>query len=163
MTWLSPPSAHRMLPRSPYRLLPRSASSLLLRRAVPHITHAEGPEPGRSWARRPEDEDGEPAGPLAIEVDVSQDATTVFISGELDLVTTPILAEQLARVARSEPERLVLDMAGTGFMDCGSARVIATAARSRPAGRRLVIRSPRPGVRRVLELTGVDADCEIEG
>jgi anti-anti-sigma regulatory factor len=47
-------------------------------------------------------------------------------------------------------------------MDCGSARVIAAAARSRPAGRRLVIRSPGPGVRRILELTGVDADCEIE-
>jgi anti-sigma B factor antagonist len=99
---------------------------------------------------------------LAIEVDVGQEATTVFITGELDLVTMPFLAGQLALAVRGTPERLVLDLAGTAFMDCGSARVIAAAARSRPAGRRLVIRSPGPGVRRILELTGVDADCEIE-
>jgi anti-anti-sigma factor len=99
---------------------------------------------------------------LAIEVDVGQETTTVFISGELDLVTMPFLAGQLAMAVRGTPRRLVLDMTGTAFMDCGSARVIATAARSRPAGRRLVIRRPGRAVRRILELTGLDADCEIE-
>jgi anti-anti-sigma factor len=100
--------------------------------------------------------------PLAIGVDAGQETTTVFITGELDLVTMPFLAGQLALAAYGTPERLVLDLAGTAFMDCGSAWVIAVAARSRPAGRRLVIRNPAPGVRRILELTGVDADCEIE-
>ena len=48
-------------------------------------------------------------------------------------------------------------------MDCGSARLIAAAGQWLPDGGRLVIRRPGPGVRRVLELTGLDACCEIEG
>lgn len=88
-------------------------------------------------------------------------ATTIFIRGELDLVTMPVLAEQLTLALRGNPERLILDMAATDFMDCGSARLIAGAARSLPGGR-LVIRRPGRGVRRMLELTGLDAYCEID-
>jgi anti-sigma B factor antagonist len=82
--------------------------------------------------------------------------------GELDLVTMPVFAEQLTLALRENPERLVLDMAATDFMDCGSARLIAGAARSLPEGGRLVIRRPGRGVRRMLELTGLDAYCEID-
>jgi anti-sigma B factor antagonist len=103
-----------------------------------------------------------PSGQLAIEVDVGPGATTVFIRGELDLVTIPVFAEQLTLALRENPERLVLDMAATDFMDCGSARLIAGAARSLPGGGRLVIRRPGRGVRRMLELTGLDAYCEID-
>ena len=101
-------------------------------------------------------------GRVAIKIDAGPGATTVFIRGELDLVTMPVLAEHLTRAVRGNPERLVLDMAATDFMDCGSARLIAGAARSLPEGGRLVIRRPGRGVRRILELTGLDAYCEIE-
>jgi len=74
----------------------------------------------------------------------------------------PFLAAQLARAVRDRPGRLVFDLSGTRFMDCGSARLIAAAGRHRAAIARPVIRCPTPGVRRVLELTGVDAHCEIE-
>jgi len=104
------------------------------------------------------------SGQVAIEVvDAGPGATAVFIRGELDLVTMPVFAEQLTLALRGNPERLVLDMASTDFMDCGSARLIAGAARSLPEGGRLVIRCPGPGVRRMLELTGLDAHCEIDG
>jgi hypothetical protein len=66
-------------------------------------------------------------------------------------------------VRQTRPERLVLDLTRTCFLDCGSARMIVAAGRSLPAGQRPVIRRPSPGVRRILELTGLDADCEIEG
>jgi anti-anti-sigma factor len=99
---------------------------------------------------------------VAIEVDVGTATTTVFISGELDLATMPFVSEQLMLVRRTRPERLVLDLTRTGFLDCGSARMIVATGRSLPAGRRPVIRCPSPGVRRILELTGLDADCEIE-
>jgi anti-anti-sigma factor len=98
-----------------------------------------------------------------IEVVVGTVTTTVFISGELDLATMPFVSEQLMLVRRARPERLVLDLTRTGFLDCGSARMIVATGRSLPAGRRPVIRRPTPGVRRILELTGLDADCEIEG
>ena len=99
---------------------------------------------------------------MAVEVDVGPEATTVFVYGELDLVTMAVFAEQLTLALRGNPERLVLDMAATDFMDCGSARLIAMAARSLPEGGRLVIRRPGRGVRRILELTGLDDYCEID-
>jgi anti-anti-sigma factor len=102
-------------------------------------------------------------GRVTIEVEVGTAATTVFISGELDLATMPFVSGQLALALETRPERLVLDLAQAGFLDCGSARMIVATGRSLPAGQRPVIRRPSPGVRRVLELTGLDAHCEIEG
>lgn len=105
---------------------------------------------------------GLPGALMVIEV-ISQDMTTVVITGELDLTTRPALAERLSLIMRTRPRRLVLDMAGTCFMDCGSARLIVSAAQFLPEGRRPIIRHPSRAVRRVLELTGLDAECEIEG
>jgi anti-anti-sigma factor len=109
----------------------------------------------------------DPAGPaqqgrVTIEMEARPGITTIVVKGELDLVTMPFLAAQLALAARDRPGRLVFDLAGTHFMDCGSARLIATAGHWLPGGGRPVIRRPGPGVRRILELTGLDAHCEIE-
>ena len=79
---------------------------------------------------------------VMIEVESAPGATTIFVRGELDLVTMPFLAEQLTLVSRDKPGRLVFDLAGTGFMDCGSARLIAGAGEWLPEGRRPVIRRP---------------------
>ena len=103
------------------------------------------------------------SGRVAIEVTAGPHATTVVIRGELDLVTMPVLEEQLRLAVRNSPERLILDMTGTDFMDCGSARLIGRARSALPAGGQLVIRRPSRGARRILELTGLDAYCEIEG
>lgn len=95
-----------------------------------------------------------------IEVKTGRGITTLVINGELDLATMPLLARQLALVLRDNPGRLVFDLARTEFIDCGSARLIAS---SGPGGRRPVIRHPAPGVRRIFKLTGLDHYCEIEG
>src|ERR1700730_6641562 len=108
-------------------------------------------------------EAGQRTGRVTIEVKADQGTTTVLISGELDLVTMPFLAEHLTLVSRAKPRRLVFDMARTDFIDLRSARLIARAGQWLPDGRRPVIRRPAPGVRRILELTGLDAYCEIEG
>ena len=100
-------------------------------------------------------------GRVAIEVSTGRDATTVVIRGELDLVTASVLDEQLRLAVANKPARLVLDMSGTEFMDCGCARLIAVARSALPAGADLTIRQPSRGVRRVLELTGLDVYCEI--
>ncbi len=100
---------------------------------------------------------------VEITVDSGPGTTTVFISGQLDLVTMPFLAEHLTRVLERKPRRLVLDLTRTEFLDCGSARLIGATARSLPAGQRPVLRRPSPGVLRVFQLTGLDASCDIEG
>ena len=99
---------------------------------------------------------------VAIKVEARPGTTIIVVKGELDLVTMPSLAEQLTLALRDRPGRLVFDLTETYFMDCGSARLIAEAGQGLPGGRP-VIRSPGPGVRRILELTGLDAYCEIEG
>jgi anti-anti-sigma factor len=99
---------------------------------------------------------------VAMDVEVSSGTTTVFIIGELDLATMPFVSGQLTLILETRPERLVLDLTRTVFVDCGSARMIVATGRSLPAGQRPIIRRPSPGVRRILELTGLDACCEIE-
>jgi anti-anti-sigma factor len=99
---------------------------------------------------------------VTIEVETGPGVTTIVVKGELDLVTMPYLATRLTLALRDRPGRLVFDLSGTHFMDCGSARLIAGAGQRLPGDGRPVIRRPAPGVRRVLELTGLDARCEIE-
>jgi anti-anti-sigma factor len=101
-------------------------------------------------------------GQVTIDVEARSGITTIVVRGELDLATMPFLAARLALAARDRPARLVFDLSGTHFMDCGSARLITAAGPWLPEDSRPVIRRPRPGVRRVLELTGLDAHCEIE-
>jgi anti-sigma B factor antagonist len=105
---------------------------------------------------------GSPGMQVVIEVDVRQDSAVLTVTGDLDLITRPVLAERLSAVLATSPRWLVLDLAGAGFMDCGSARMVACAGRFLPAGGRLIIRHPSPVVRRVLELTGCGAGCQIE-
>jgi anti-anti-sigma factor len=108
------------------------------------------------------EDDGRRPSRVTVEVVASPAAVTIVIRGELDLVTLPVLAGQLALVSRDKPERLVFDLAGTSFMDCGSARLIAGSGPWLRGGGRPVIRHPSPGVRRILDLTGLDAYCDIE-
>jgi anti-sigma B factor antagonist len=100
---------------------------------------------------------------MVIEAAVSAGSATIVIRGELDAATAPLLARRLTQILADEPQRLVFDMAGVGFIDCAAARLIAGTGRCLPVGRRPVIRRPSPAVRRMLELTGLAAHCEVEG
>jgi anti-anti-sigma factor len=122
-----------------------------------------GPDDSAAHENGPQDPAGPaPGGRVTIEVETRAGVTTIVVKGELDLVTMPYLATRLTLALRDRPGRLVFDLGGTHFMDCGSARLIAGAGQRLPGGGRPVIRRPGPGVRRVLELTGLDAHCEIE-
>ena len=95
-----------------------------------------------------------------VEEDAGQGTVTVAVSGELDAAAAPALAVQLAQIVAHRPQRLVFDLTGLYFLDCASARLIV--GLSRPAGRRPVIRGARPVVRRVLQVSGLAARCELE-
>ncbi|MHB8295806.1 MAG: STAS domain-containing protein [Acidimicrobiales bacterium] len=102
--------------------------------------------------------------PFSIAVVEGDDGAPIaIVQGELDIATAPLLARELGTVAREGPRRLVIDLAGTTFMDCGGARAIIDARRALPPGScEVVLRSPRPRVRMVLELIGLDGTCVIE-
>jgi anti-anti-sigma factor len=99
---------------------------------------------------------------LTVTVTPAAGVVTVVLAGELDLVSRPVLAEQLELIGRDKPARIVFDLAGTLFADLGSTRLLVCGG-SAAAGQPPVLRRPGPGVRRILQLTGLDAYCEIEG
>ena len=99
---------------------------------------------------------------LAVEAAMTTGTAMVVIRGELDLTTTPLLCRHLARIRAAKPRRLVFDMSEVDFIDCAAARLIASTGRFLPEGRRPVIQRPSPVVRKLLELTGLAAHCEVD-
>jgi anti-anti-sigma factor len=104
-----------------------------------------------------------PTGPLEVDLDLTAGTLTVLIRGDLDAISTPSLDALLTQILVSPPLRLVFDLGEVGFIDCAAARVIAGTGGMLPRGQRPVIRYPGPLVRRMLELTGLDAHCDTEG
>jgi anti-sigma B factor antagonist len=105
-----------------------------------------------------------PGPPLAPGFRASEyaDGTVVIVlNGDFDAGNARWLELQLAGALRHGPRRLVIDMADVGFADCASARLIVGAGRSLPAGSRPVISRPRPVVRKVLQVTGLDTLCDL--
>ena len=92
----------------------------------------------------------------------SQNTVVIRLRGELDVTVRTTLEELLGLLPGTRPDRLVIDLAGVSFMDCGTAAAVFEAARqSLPHGRKPVIRAPRPLIRRLLQITGWDQQCVI--
>jgi anti-anti-sigma factor len=91
---------------------------------------------------------------LRIRVQRIDGAPVVYLTGELDLSTIGELATALDQLEGS----LVVDLEGVSFMDSSGIRTIV-AARKRVLddGGDLQLRAPQAHVRRVLEITGLDA------
>jgi anti-anti-sigma factor len=100
---------------------------------------------------------------LSVQPDLTAGTATIVISGELDLLSAPSLAEHLDQILGGQPRRLVFDLARVSFIDCAAARLIAGTEASLPDDHRPVVRRAAPEVRRVFELTGLDIRCEMDG
>jgi anti-sigma B factor antagonist len=83
----------------------------------------------------------------------------VIATGEIDLYTAPRLHTELAAVIASAPEsRVVVDMSGVEFCDSTGMNVLLSCLRlAREHGGELELAAPRPAVRKILEVTGLDS------
>jgi anti-anti-sigma factor len=78
----------------------------------------------------------------------------VRIIGDLDLATSPRVDDTLSSAAAAH---VVIDLAGCTFLDSSGVRVLVEAVRDAPErGRRVSLVATDTGIRRVLEITGVD-------
>ena len=81
----------------------------------------------------------------------------VTVSGELDMTSVPALSRELAVVLRGRPASVTLDLAGVAFIDSsGLNLLIGTSKALRKHQATLWLSSPRPPVRRLLEIVGLE-------
>jgi anti-anti-sigma factor len=87
----------------------------------------------------------------------------VSLGGEVDAHTAPRLNEELAGAIEFGVRRLVVDLAGTSFIDSTVLGVLLEAQRRLDAlDGRLVLVCDDPRIRRVFELAGLDRHFVIE-
>ncbi len=98
-----------------------------------------------------------------VELNVSSrfhdDHTVVTICGEIDLYTAPRLHSELTGLlADGMPARVVIDMSGVEFCDSTGMNVLLSCLRrARERGGELEIAAPKPAVRKILQVTGLDS------
>lgn len=77
--------------------------------------------------------------------------------GEIDLATAPRLRDRLTEILHRHGPHVILDLSGITFCDSsGLAAMLGTARRAELLGGELVLASPSPHLRKILELTGLD-------
>jgi anti-sigma B factor antagonist len=84
-------------------------------------------------------------------------AAVITVSGELDLASSAILEEELARVSDSGATHVIIDLRELDFMDStGLSTLVKAHQRADEAGRAFsLVRGPQQ-VQRLLSLTGVE-------
>lgn len=83
----------------------------------------------------------------------------MYVAGEIDLYTAPRLrAELMTALTGRAAVRLVVDMSGIEFCDSTGMNVfLAAHRRAQEQGGDLQLASPRPMIKKVLRVTGLDS------
>ena len=86
----------------------------------------------------------------------------VQVWGELDIETSPMLADVVQRAARPGV-RVVVDMSTVEFIDSsGVSALLVAASRAKDGGGTLVVRNPAPRVHRIFEVLALDGTLPTE-
>lgn len=111
-------------------------------------------------------EAGRPAvnpGELQVLVSGDEPEYQFQLLGELDMSTAPQLREELLRVVADGAKMVTVDLSELAFIDSTGLSVLITGLkRLRQQGGEMALRSPTPGTRRVLEITGLTEVFSID-
>ncbi len=92
--------------------------------------------------------------PLRIDT-VARDGSLVLkVHGELDIATSPLLDEALARARDTGAASIVVDLSSVSFMDSTGLHVLIKHAREEDNRSRLRLTKVSPQARRLFELSG---------
>ena len=99
---------------------------------------------------------------IELKVDRQGSAATVAVAGEIDLTSAPRLDDEVTGLIEDAVMELQIELAGVSFMDSTGLRVLLKASKLIDgAGGRLVLRGPSDPVRRLLEVSGLNAHFQI--
>jgi anti-sigma B factor antagonist len=87
---------------------------------------------------------------------------TLTVAGEIDVTTAAVLSGHLGAVAARNPRRLVLDLAGVGFLDSAGLQAFARVRRKLPEDCPIIVRSAQPRLRQVFQITGLSTAFVFE-
>ncbi|MFC5835885.1 STAS domain-containing protein [Nonomuraea insulae] len=83
--------------------------------------------------------------------------TTVGLSGEIDISTSPALRTSLESVLKSSTPLLILNLSNVSFCDAsGLTVIVGIQRRARMMGITLALTAPRPFMSKLLHITGLD-------
>ena len=87
------------------------------------------------------------------------DYVVLALVGEIDLYTAPRLQSELtSALSDGKPTQIVVDMSGVEFCDSTGMNVLLAAHRAATErGGQLALAAPRPSVRKILEVTGLQS------
>jgi anti-sigma B factor antagonist len=87
----------------------------------------------------------------------------LFVSGELDLATTPQLEQQASTLLAGGARSIVIDLADLNFIDSTGLRLLLLLSQqAADAGWRMVITRPSEQVQTILKITGTGTELPIE-
>jgi anti-anti-sigma factor len=92
-----------------------------------------------------------------LRIDADTAPPGMIVSGDLDVVNADLLRTAVADVLRRHrPRRIEVDLHGVAFLDSAGIRALLLCqADAQRADCRIALTRPRPGVYRVLEVTGL--------
>ena len=91
---------------------------------------------------------------FAVDREARASGTLLGLRGELDIATAKVLREQVQEVLATPPQRLVIDLSATSFIDSSGCRELLNAAKSGSAAgvpTALVVPADNWRVRRVVD------------
>ncbi len=101
---------------------------------------------------------GDPVGATAFEVGKSQEgqAVVLAVSGEVDMLSAPYLAEAITTALAAGPASLIIDLSKVEFLASAGMTVLVSAqAEAEPATRFAVV-ARGPATSRPIKLMGID-------
>jgi anti-anti-sigma factor len=88
---------------------------------------------------------------------------TLFVAGELDISSAAGLEHAVSQAIDGQGQEFRLDLSGLTFMDSTGAKAIVHVHKHvERLGRLLVVVSPTPAVRKVLEILGLDQVIDVQ-
>ncbi|MEU5904102.1 STAS domain-containing protein [Micromonospora sp. NPDC047527] len=88
--------------------------------------------------------------------------TVLEVHGELDMATSPQLSDGLQQLIDAGDRRVVVDLAGVGFMDSSALGALVVMFKAlRDIGGQLSLASVQPAVHSVLTVTSLDQAIDV--